>query len=257
MWHAWRRVAVVFCRRGDNRRWQGWGRGRGICGAVLRWSSGSRLTIGGGGAGVGGELTIVRGGGAARWVATAGLGNVAGVTVVARSCATCAVLGLRRGLCVVAKVGLANRVGGAVVVGLACRDVAPGAFARRGTCGRGCGWRETGATSDAWRNGGADAAVTWFTPMRNNKEKKKKKLNIEGRGSPEFARRVVGGGELAWAKRWQRVMCGKAAAVTWLCDKKNNLSGCTGPKPSSTLAACWWSSWLQWGLWASVALLEK
>ncbi|KAH9179068.1 hypothetical protein EDB89DRAFT_1901121 [Lactarius sanguifluus] len=183
MWHAWRHVAVVFCRRGDNRRWQGWGRGRGTCGAMLRWSSGGGLTISGGGAGVEGRR----------------VDNFV-------------------------KVGLANRVGGAVVVGLACRDVAPGAFTRRGTCGRGCGWRETGATSDAWQNGGADAVVTWFTPMRNDKEKKKKKLNIEGRGSPEFARRVVGGGELAWAKRWQWVMCGKAAAVTWLCDTQLDVS---------------------------------
>ncbi|KAH9175875.1 hypothetical protein EDB89DRAFT_1903394 [Lactarius sanguifluus] len=247
MWHAWRRVAVVFCRRGDNRRWQGWGRGRGTCGAMLQWSSGGGLTIGGG-----------RRVDNCAWRWSGAVGGDCG----ARQC--CWRHGGRevlRDMCCVGVVtrlvGLANRVGGAVVVGLACRDVAPGAFARQGTCGRGCGWRETGATSDAWRNGGADAVVTWFTPMRNDKEKKKKKLNIEGRGSPEFARRVVGGGELAWAKRWQRVMCGKAAAVTWLCDKKKNLSGCTGLKPSSTLAACWWSSWLQWGLWASVAPLEK
>ncbi|KAH9161664.1 hypothetical protein EDB89DRAFT_1913740 [Lactarius sanguifluus] len=157
-------------------------------GAMLRWCWG-------------GDLTIVRGGGAARWVATAGLGNVAGVTAVTRACTTCAVLGSRQGFH--AKVGLANCVGGAVVVGLACHDVAPGGFARQGTGGRGCGWREMGATSDAWRNGGAGAAVTWsVTPMRNDKEKRKK-LTKEGRGSPEFARRG-GGGEHAWGKIWRR-----------------------------------------------------
>ncbi|KAH9174645.1 hypothetical protein EDB89DRAFT_1904249 [Lactarius sanguifluus] len=116
-------------------------------------------------------------------------------------------------------VGLANHVGGAIVVGLACCDVAPGAFMRQGTGGRGCGWRETGATSDAWRNGGAGAAVTWsVTPMRNDKEKKKKtyqrprscvsrRHGIRGRGSPEFAWRGggggSGGGEHAWGKIWR------------------------------------------------------
>ncbi|KAH9174649.1 hypothetical protein EDB89DRAFT_1904253 [Lactarius sanguifluus] len=165
----------------------------------------------------GGDLTIVRGGGAAWWVATAGLGNVAGVMAVARACTTCAVLGLRRGFH--AKVGLANRVGGAIMVGLACRDVAPGAFARQGTGGRGCGWRETGATSDTWRNGGAGAAVTWsVTPMRNDKEKKKKtyqrvsrssssSAKVLGRGSPEFAWQGGGGGggggEHVWGKIWR------------------------------------------------------
>ncbi|KAH9179069.1 hypothetical protein EDB89DRAFT_1901122 [Lactarius sanguifluus] len=170
------------------------------CGGVLLWCWG-------------GDLTIVHSGGAAWWVATAGLGNVAGVMAVVRACTTCAVLGSRRGFHT--KVGLANRVGGAVVVGLACRDVALGAFARQGTGGRGCGWRETGATSDAWRNGGAGAAVTWsVTPMRNDKEKKKKtyqrprscmsrRYGIRGRGSPEFARRG-GGGEHAWGKIWRR-----------------------------------------------------
>ncbi|KAH9160929.1 hypothetical protein EDB89DRAFT_1914243 [Lactarius sanguifluus] len=183
----------------------------------------------------GGDLTIVRGGGAARWVATVGLGNVAGVTAVARACTTCAVLGSRQGFH--AKVGLANCVGGAVVVGLACRDVAPGGFARQGTGGRGCGWREMGATSDAWRNGGAGAAVTWsVTPMRNDKEKRKNlpkskpKLLVVSQGLACRDDMVSGGGgvqsshggvvvvNMRGAKYGDGVMCGKAVAVTWHCD---------------------------------------
>ncbi|KAH9174646.1 hypothetical protein EDB89DRAFT_1904250 [Lactarius sanguifluus] len=232
MWHTWHHVAVVFCRRGDNRRWQGWGRGRGTHGAVLWWSSGSGLTIGGG-------RRVDNH--AWRW------SSVVGGDCGARQC--CWRHGGREVLHDVRHVGVATMLSQRWVLritlgvpswwvlhvvtwlwGLSRGKVLVVEVVDGGR------WGPRATHAEVLR-----VATTWY----------------QGEGSPEFAWRVVGGGELVWAKRWQWVMCGKAVAVTWLCDKKKNLSGCTGPKPSLTLATCWWSSWLQWGLWASVAPLEK